>query len=410
MSRTMTTSIRMNSRRLKTRDAFEQLTYWFFILTFVLKAFTDGIFVSLGMKGAITDSKYLTMGGVIFFGLCYMIERRRFGIFFSELKKLLTVVVVFIVMTCVLIIYRGQFGTWQIRDVLNLLSPILVAYTVLNTLKPKQILKGLKIALISSILGYVIQLLIRGVTFADIMATSYTDSTSALESHDFAATSIMFCFFFCYYRSERLYTVLSVLFAIATFKRLAIIFAIIALVLPLLIDMNKYLPRWAGVICKIVFFAASMIYLYFMLPGSPEVMVFGKSLTEQSMGRSGFLYNLLTQGYQTFGYGSTEATLGHSMEMYFVRLSLELSPFAVLLFINNYWDLTRGNRYCVLLMVFEFLNLITADSISAMFAWVVLYLTIGFIIYFHKEVPAPRPIGRSLAGRRKERRLLSDSH
>ena len=65
----------------------------------------------------------------------------------------------------------------------------------------------------------------------------------------------------------------------------------------------------------------------------------------------------------------------------FIRISLELSPLATLLFINNYWNLTRGNFYCVLLIVFQFLNLTTADSISEMFAWAVAYILIGSIHY-----------------------------
>lgn len=48
------------------KDIFITLTVAFFLLTFVLKALTDGIFVTLGQKGAITDSKYLTMGGASF--------------------------------------------------------------------------------------------------------------------------------------------------------------------------------------------------------------------------------------------------------------------------------------------------------------------------------------------------------
>lgn len=58
---------KMKKQRLQNADIFAMMTMAFFVITFVLKALTDGIFVTQGMKGAITDSKYLTMGGTIFF-------------------------------------------------------------------------------------------------------------------------------------------------------------------------------------------------------------------------------------------------------------------------------------------------------------------------------------------------------
>lgn len=124
-----------------------------------------------------------------------------------------------------------------------------------------------------------------------------------------------------------------------------------------------------------------MGYMYLLWPTTAAVRVFGQDFDEMTMGRADFLRVLIDSGFQSFGYGSVEATLGYSLEMCFIRISLELSPLATLLFINNYWNLTRGNFYCVLLIVFQFLNLTTADSISAMFAWAVAYILIGSIHY-----------------------------
>lgn len=59
---------KMKKQRLQNADIFAMMTMAFFVITFVLKALTDGIFVTQGMKGAIADSKYLTMGGTIFLG------------------------------------------------------------------------------------------------------------------------------------------------------------------------------------------------------------------------------------------------------------------------------------------------------------------------------------------------------
>lgn len=363
------------------KDIFITLTVAFFLLTFVLKALTDGIFVTLGQKGAITDSKYLTMGGAIFFGICYMGRSHKFGMFWREFKQLVIVVLAFVLVTCGLVLYRGEFDSWQVRDILNLLTPMLFAYVVLNTIPFEALHKCMKVVLVSSFIGYIIQLLLRGVTWADIWASSFDNSTSVLESNDFSALAIMLCFYFCYYRKDMSCTILSVVFAVATFKRLAIIFAIVILVLPKIVDPNRHLPKRSGLFFKILFFALAMGYMYLLWPTTAAVRVFGQDLDEMTMGRADFLRVLIDSGFQSFGYGSVEATLGYSLEMCFIRISLELSPLATLLFINNYWNLTRGNFYCVLLIVFQFLNLTTADSISAMFAWAVAYILIGSIHY-----------------------------
>lgn len=160
--------------------------------------------------------------------------------------------------------------------------------------------------------------------------------------------------------------------------------------------MNSYFIFCASdfYLSNVTALASSLKYAVTSIP--LFLLTVGKSLDEQTLGRSGSLYDLLAQGYQTFAYGSTEVTLGYSMETYFVRLSLELSSFAVLLYVNNHSGLTRGSRYCALFMVFEFFNLITADSISVVFAWVLFNLTIGFFVYFSNVLPIQRHIERSL--------------
>ena len=370
--------------RLQNADFFEKCTFAFFLITFVLKALTDGFFITQGVKGAITDSKYLTMGAAIFFGIVYMVQRRRNRVFWNEFRQLITVALCFVMATLVLVIAQNHFVQWQIRDILNLITPMIFAYVMLNVLSFEQLFHGMKIALVFSIIGYITQLVLRGVTFGDIFASSFSDSTSPLESNDFSAIAIMFCFFFCYYRSSRWLTVLSTLYAIATFKRMAIIFAVIAFFFPMLFNRDAELPKWFSAISKIVFFGIAMFYCYLMLPTSTALQsALHLDIGEMTMGRSDFLASLINQGYQSFGFGSVEGTIGHSLEMAFVRMTFELSPIAVLLFINNYWNITGRNLYCSLLMVFNFLNLTTADSISAMFAWAVCYILIGVVVYAH---------------------------
>ncbi|MBM6868103.1 hypothetical protein [Collinsella tanakaei] len=361
-------------------DVYKQLTYSFFLLTFIAKALTDGIFITLGQKGLITNSKYMAMGGVIFFGLGYMIKNRRFDNFWNEFKQLFALFAAIAFFTCVLIIYRRNYAAWQIRDLLNLFTPMIFAYVVLNTLDSGDIVKGMRIALYFSICGYVIQLILKGTTIQEIISASdYSKSLSPLESNDFAALSIMLCFFFCYIRDNKIDTIASFLFAIATFKRLAMIFALLAFVLPKIINTRKAIPRGYRFLLVIVLTLITIIYLYLLLPFSPDVQIFGYNLKYLSMGRAHFLTELFINNYKSFGYGSVEATLGHSLEMYLIRLCLELSPIAVIVFITCMMNIAWTNIYCVILIIFQLINLITADSISAIFAWEVMYILLGLV-------------------------------
>ena len=56
---------------------------------------------------------------------CYSIRRC-----LIDIKQLVIVVLAFVLVTCGLVLYRGEFDSWQVRDILNLLTPMLFAYVV----------------------------------------------------------------------------------------------------------------------------------------------------------------------------------------------------------------------------------------------------------------------------------------
>jgi|GEM_PF-6048418 len=85
------------------------------------------------------------------------------------------------------------------------------------------------------------------------------------------------------------------------------------------------------------------------------------------------------------GLGSTYSYMMNlykvSLEMDMIKLLIEVTPIGVIIFVNNMFNTVKKNWYCMILMLFQFLNLITSHSLTSVFSWVIFYITIGCILY-----------------------------
>lgn len=185
----------------------------------------------------------------------------------------------------------------------------------------------------------------------------YGTSSSPTESSIFAGMSIILCAFYCYYRNNMVLTCLSTIYAIATFKRLAIVFAIAFFVIPIFFDPNKKVPSYVRQMMKFVFLCGTGIYYLLLLPQSSRIFeeLFHQSQDQYTMGRSSFLRTLLSANYQPYGYGSSTIVIGRSLEMDYLQIAIELTPIALFIFINIYWNILGNNLYLTFLCYFNLL-------------------------------------------------------
>lgn len=368
-------------------------TIFFFCLTYVLLGLTDGLLVSQGASSSsiLVRLKYPCMLATIACGLLHMVLTRSASIFRREFVQLFGVGAVFAFISAIEVIHTNSIGSTTTDDLLKLVLPVLMAYAVLNTLSFEQIQGCMVVVLLSSIVGYICELVVGGITLADLTQSSTgaasTATSSPLESSIFAGISITLCFYYCYYRSNKLLTILSVVYAIATFKRVAMAFAIVALILPLLINVNKKVNKlWVWLLAALTLVLTGAYYLL-LQPSRASLFetIFGQSQMDFTTGRSAFLTKLLRNGFTPFGFGSSTDVIGRPLEMDLIQIALELTPIALVVFVLAYWNICRENLYCIIIMIYEYSNFITSHSLNSNYKWGICFILIGMITYMPRD-------------------------
>ena len=355
-----------------------------FILMYAFRSFTDAIYVSKGIESNfLINIKYLILGVAILFGIFQFKYKKEKTIYNKELFNIIIVITTIVVISLVMIIISGKYYSSFLEGIVKLLLPVIYVYLVLNLFEFKDIYKCMCGTLILSFIGYILEIGINKFTINNFMKIDFLHSYSPFESHFSAGTSIAMCAFFMYYRKNKIFKYMSILFAILTFKRMAVIFALILLFLPRIIDVNKNIKRKYKNIIKIIFVILTLGYFWLLTPQASVIFekIFGQSQTSMTMGRSDFLQSLLNMNFVSSGYGSISNTLGRGLEMDLISIYLETTIIGLIVFINGYWNCAGNKIYTFIYMMFQFLNLLVSHSLSNSFNWILAFLIIGCISY-----------------------------
>ena len=359
-----------------------------FILMYAFRSFTDAIYVSKGIESNfLINVKYLILGVAILFGIFQLKYKKEKTIYNKELLNVFIVIMIIIFISLIMIIISGNFYFSFIEKIIKLILPITYVYLILNIMKFEDIYKCMCGALILSFLGYILEIGINNFTISNFLKIDFIHSYSPFESHYSAGTAIAMCTFFMYYRKNKIFKYLSLIFAILTFKRMAVIFAPLLLFLPKFIDVNKDLKIKYKNIIKIIFIVLTLVYLWLLTPQSSLIFekIFGENQTSMTMGRSDFLQSLMNMNFVSSGYGSISNTLGRGLEMDLISIFLETTIIGLVVFVNGYWNCAGNKVYTYIYMMFQFLNLLTSHSLSNSFNWILAFLIIGCITYKKEE-------------------------
>ncbi len=355
-----------------------------FILMYAFRSFTDAIYISRGIESNfLINVKYIILGIAIIFGILQLKYKKEKRIYSKELLNVIVVVATIVTISLIMIVISGKFYSSFIEKTIKLILPIVYVYLLLNIMDFKDIYKCMCGALILSFAGYILEIGIDKFNINNILKIDFIHSYSPFESNFSAGTSIAMCAFFMYYRDNKVFKYLSLIFAILTFKRMAVIFALLLLFLPRFIDVNKDLKRKYKNTIKVVFILLTLIYLWLLEPQASSLFqkIFGESQSSMTMGRSDFLQKLLNMNFLSSGFGSIANILGKGLEMDLISIYLETTIIGLVVFVNGYWNCAGNKVYTFVYMMFQFLNLLTSHSLSNSFNWILAFLIIGCISY-----------------------------
>lgn len=268
------------------------------------------------------------------------------------------------------------------------LLPTLYAFYLSNMLNVDNLIKLMKISLVILIFAYFFDFkeknhhILQFFSINNWLSIDYIHSNSFTESNNWSEAFLqLFLFFYYFYNTKenkrknlKPYMILSFVFTMLSFKRLAIL---VALFYPL---FGKKIINWKTkkdykYILTIFFTIGTIIYTKFMQGQFLDYdTVFG--LTS---GRNWILTLWQKKGYLSYGYGSSMLVIGRYLEMDLVQIYLELNLVCLVLFIYCFFNLCKKNMYLMSVMFFFFLNLLTSSSLPHQICWVILMISVATI-------------------------------
>lgn len=362
---------------------YSTINAFIFFMAIVVMTITANI----EQAGLISMLKYLICCfGIAFSVLCVKLKTHMFQ---YELKNVLCVIVSFAVITVIKTIIYGGFTSRSLYEIFFLALPVLYAYCLINTVPFKVMEKVMFFTLIFSFAGYLLSLNMSISAIVSALGTlNFSESFSLLESNSFSGISIALALYYLYFRKNKVGMVLSVLFVIMTFKRLAVLTVIILFFLPKLLNEDKPVNKKLLNVTKVMIAILGFVYFAAMIPSNIEFVeqLFRVSLNEFTMGRTyRFLYAYNGIGFQNAGLGSIYTYLINrydiGIEMDIAKLIFEVTPLGVLIFINCFFNASKQSVYCFLVMIYMFVNMITSHSLASVFTWLIVYITFGMIMY-----------------------------
>ena len=380
------------------------------IALFLAAVFVQIFTIQYESEGMLSKIKYVVCGCGIGVGLLAMAGNKTRPMMLRELGKVLSVIAVFRVITGLCILNVGYGNERTSVEALLMILPIIYAFTLINTLEFRQINACMMVVLLASMVAYFVDLhMTLSQIITALLSVNPAESYSALESSSFAGVSIALALYYLYFRRNKLGCILSFVFVFFTFKRLAMLTVLVLLVLPQFVDCSKPVSRRMLRFTKMAVFVIALLYFWLMTPtGSSWAQSrLGINFDSFTMARS-WRFNLLwnNPNFVNTGLGSTwtflDSRYGFSLEMDIVRLLIEVTPIGVAVFVNNMFDFVKANRYCFIVMIYLFFNLITSHSLANMFSWLMYYVIFGTIIYRSAVHEAPRLLLRvSSFGKRR---------
>lgn len=337
------------------------------------------------MKYAVL-SLCILQSGYVFYHKRIKIRNIRYK---AEFRGLMIFVSVIIFYSIIKSLMAWHFSFRTVQELIFLICPMVYSYFAINIWTKSQINYNMRIGFIITFCSYLLSLGMNFQTmYYGLISSNFNNSYSELESFVFCGFALAFCIYFCYYNRNRVFSILSLLFVVMTFKRLFIVMAIIMFILTHFEIRNKKVTRkwyWMTISFLVIF---GIAYYNIILPENVIALQnkYNINISALTSTRSDRLRWLVTSSYSTYGFGSsTEYMYAHfngALEMDAIKLIIELGYIPLVAMIISYVKASKANVYVFTFMIFELLNLIFSSGLTGTFAWSIIFISIASITYY----------------------------
>lgn len=261
----------------------------FFVLTFAIKAFTDGPYVRGEISSAVAYSKYFTALISCLAALVHSLKKGE-SRFVAEFNKLMIIFAVFCMVSFAMQIWTGLFSATVYVELFKFVMPIILAYCVLNALDDNEMWGCMVCVLVVSLIAYSFELRSQGASFSSFFAADFNDFDSETESSGFAEIALMLVFYFAFVKKGRIALIASAIFSVLAFKRLAMIMTFVVMALSIFAPkvMQAKIPKKTITALKLFSIASAVAWIWLLLPAQESLFIdlFGKTPFDFTMGRS----------------------------------------------------------------------------------------------------------------------------
>ena len=333
--------------------------------------------------GGLNEFKNILLIFICLIFLCeiyILLQNNQNIIFLDEIKNILKLSAVFLILSIYYMQKNEGFNIITLEGIFRILFPLLIAFSTLNVMSLDDIYKFMTIIFVVSFAAY-LYIIGDNLTYENILSISLVKSYSPFESTFFSPIAMSFCLFFCYYRKNKLFTILSVMFTFMTFKRIMVFYSLFLLLFGWIFQVEYQIPKWIIFVYKILFFLISIFYINLMLGNIEDIIYkyFGISINSFSMGRAWLMQNIY---YNFSSYGFMTSTINfRTMEMDIPQFYVEMGLISVIATVNYITNIAKRNGYNFLIVIFCMLELLTSHWIDIVYFWIVMYITIGCVAY-----------------------------
>lgn len=305
-------------------------------------------------------------------------------LFYEETKKFCVVFVYFVIISISEICMQKQFTYKTVEELVQLMLPFAYTFFVVNSLRFEDIFSFMKLALTVSFGSYIIVNMSAFTNFfINLSSISLSNSYSPFESSSFAEISAGLMVFFLYYRKKCPgWAALSVIFVFFTFKRVLMLQCLLLIIVCIFNWQNVRIPAWWIKLSTVIGVVGTLLFNYLIQVENSDLFynLFGTSSGDFTMGRNYRIWYHLAS-FESYGFGSTSAALGHNLELDLVKILMEIGLIGLILFIWCYFSLGRKNLYTYVVIGSMLLNLLFASGLTSSVGWIFRMIALGVILY-----------------------------
>ena len=340
-----------------------------------------------GMGTTVSNIRYYLLFFATIISAIAMLFRKKSNIYGKNIIYIIVLSLILLITSYIKAKSVGQALAFRTLVQTSLvLLPALYSFELVNLLPFKTINKLMKFTLFTLIIVYFTEArhtLFQFFVLDNWRSIDIVRSVSFTESNICSESFLQLFFYFLFFsdikmenndlerKKNKRCLILSFIFTLLSFKRLAFVFSIIMIFFKRIVDLRTKVSNKYSVLLSALFSWLTVIYTKIMT-GQISTSL---DLFHLTTGRDYIISLWSRRNFYSYGYGTSMLVIGRYLEMDLVQLYLELGLIVLFIFCYSYFKISGKNMYSFIIMIYAFFNMLTASSLPYSLGWIILFIT-----------------------------------